>query len=95
LWKIRLLTNSGQELIAEATQVVGFLNEIVVENTSPDEFDQWLTSIQKQFNLTIPTNYQEVKFLAEDLGAIQEETGLTINQDVTQQLLLAAIARFK
>ena len=86
---------AGQELIAEATQVVGFLNEIVVENTSPEEFDQWLTSIQKQFNLTIPTNYQEVKSLAEDLGAIQEETGLTINQDVTQQLLLAAIARFK
>ena len=49
----------------------------------------------KNANLTLPTNYQEVKFLAEDLGAIQEETGLRINADVVQQLLLAAIARFK
>lgn len=86
---------ADQELISEATKVVGYLNEIVVENTSPEEFGQWLTSIQKQFNLTLPTNYQEVKFLAEDFSAIQEETGLTINKDVAQQLLLAAIARFK
>lgn len=86
---------ADQELIAEATQVVGFLNEIVVENTSPEEFDKWLTSIQKQFNLTLPTNYQELKFLTEELGAIQEETGLTIDTDVAQQLLKAAMARFK
>ena len=86
---------ADQELMSEAAKVVQDLNEIVVDNVSTDEFDQLLTSIQERFNLTLPTNYQEVKFLAEDFSAIQEETGLTINQDVAQQLLLAAIARFK
>jgi len=86
---------ADQELMSEAAKVVQDLNEIVVDNVSTDEFDQLLTGIQERFNLTLPTNYQEVKFLAEDLGAIQEETGLSINKDVVQQLLLAAIARFK
>ena len=86
---------ADQELMSEAAKVVQDLNEIVVDNVSTDEFDQLLTGIQERFNLTLPTNYQEVKFLAEDLGAIQEETGLRINADVVQQLLLAAIARFK
>lgn len=86
---------ADQELMSEAAKVVQDLNEIVVDNVSADEFDQLLTGIQERFNLTLPTNYQEVKFLAEDLGAIQEETGLRINADVVQQLLLAAIARFK
>lgn len=86
---------ADQELMSEAAKVVQDLNEIVVDNVSADEFDQLLTSIQERFNLTLPTNYQEVQFLAEDFSAIQEETGLTINQDVAQQLLLAAIARFK
>ena len=86
---------ADQELMSEAAKVVQDLNEIVVDNVSTDEFDQLLTGIQERFNLTMPTNYQEVKFLAEDLGAIQEETGLRINADVVQQLLLAAIARFK
>ena len=86
---------ADQEVMSEAAKVVQDLNEIVVDNVSTEEFDQLLTTIQERFNLTLPTNYQEVKFLAEDFGAIQEETGLTINADVAQQLLLAAIARFK
>ena len=86
---------ADQELMSEAAKVVQDLNEIVVDNVSTEEFDQLLTTIQERFNLTLPTNYQEVKFLAEDFSAIQEETGLTINADVAQQLLLAAIARFK
>jgi len=84
-----------KKLMSEASQAVEDLNEIVVDNVSPDEFDQILTSLQERFGLTIPTNYQELKFLTEDLGAIQEETGLTIDTDVAQQLLKAAMARFK
>ena len=86
---------SDQKLMSEAAKAVEDLNKIVVDNVSTEEFDQLLTSIQERFNLTLPTNYQEVKFLAEDFSAIQEETGLSINEDVAQQLLLAAIARFK
>ena len=84
-----------KKLMSEASQAVEDLNEIVVDNVSPEEFDQILTSLQERFGLTIPTNYQELKFLTEDLGAIQEETGLTIDTDVAQQLLKAAMARFK
>lgn len=82
-------------LIVDASRAVKDLNEIVVDNVSPEEFDQILTSLQERFGLTLPTNYQELKFLTEDLGAIQEETGLTIDTDVAQQLLKAAMARFK
>lgn len=84
-----------KKLMSEASQAVKDLNEIVVDNVSPEEFDQILTNLQERFGLTIPTNYQELKFLTEDLGAIQEETGLTIDTDVAQQLLKAAMARFK
>jgi hypothetical protein len=82
-------------LMVDASRAVEDLNKIVVDNVSPEEFDQILTSLQERFGLTIPTNYQELKFLTEDLGAIQEETGLTIDTDVAQQLLKAAMARFK
>ena len=86
---------ADKKLMSEASQAVQDLNEIVVDNVSPEEFDLILTSLQERFGLTIPTNYQELKFLTEDLGAIQEETGLTIDTDVAQQLLKAAMARFK
>lgn len=86
---------ADEKLMDEAAIAVQDLNKMVVENVSEEEFDQLLTTIQERFNLTLPTNYQEVKFLAEDFFAIQEETGIDINKDVAQKLLLAAIARFK
>jgi hypothetical protein len=97
--KLEIERNTKQfkeaRLMVDASRAVEDLNKIVVENVKPEEFDQILTSLQERFNLTIPTNYQELKFLSEDLGAIQQETGLAIDTDVAQQLLKAAIARFK
>ena len=86
---------ADEKLMDEAAIAVQDLNEMVVENVSEEEFSMMLTSLQERFNLTLPTNYDELKFLVEYFTAIQEETGIDINQDVAQKLLLAAIARFK
>ena len=86
---------ADEKLMDEAAIAVQDLNKMVVENVSEEEFSTMLTSLQERFNLTLPTNYDELQFLVEDFTAIREETGISINQDVAQKLLLAAIARFK
>lgn len=81
-------------LMSEAKNVAERLNELNLNETSPEEFSTLLSDIQQEFNLTLPTNYDELKFLAEDLTALQEETGVKINQEVLAKLLQAAMDRF-
>ena len=81
--------DANNALMVEAKNVADRLNEMPLEDVPTV-----LADIQEEFNLTVPTNYDELKFLAEDLTALQEETGVTINQEVLAKLLKAAMERF-
>lgn len=81
-------------LIVEAKKVADRLNNLILDNVSPEEIATLLSDIQQEFNLTLPTNYDELKYLSEDLSALEEETGVTINQEVRGALLNAAMERF-
>ena len=81
-------------LMGEAAKLAERLSTLDINATSLDAIGEILADIQQQLNITIPTNYQELEFLGQDLMALQEETGVKINQEVMAKLLQAAMERF-
>ena len=86
---------ADEVLLTEAGQALTQLNDLNLADVSYDEFNLALEDIQNRFNLTVPTNDEELKFLKEDIIAMQEETGITLSVPVLDNLLDAAWRRFK
>ena len=63
----------------------------ILENITPESALETLGKLQEQFNLTVPTNYQELKFFTEDLQALQQEAGVNIDMDAFEKLYEAAL----
>lgn len=86
---------ADNKLMDEAAETVEKLNDIVVDEVDPVVFDDMLVDLQEKYNITVPTNIQEVQFLIEDIRALQEETKLTLDEDVVKQLIGAAIRSYR
>lgn len=79
---------ADQQMISDVGTALSALTDI---NLSDEQFDTILTDLQERFNLTVPTNYDEVNFLIQDLTAAQEEAGIRLDQEMMQKLIEAAL----
>ena len=82
-----------EQLVTDTSRAVDDLNNLVVDNISPDEFDAILSNLQEEFNLTIPTNHSELSSLMEDIRAVQEEAGVRLDMDVYERLYKAGLRK--
>ena len=76
-------------LISDSKTAVETLNSL--KNITPASALETLGKLQEQFNLTVPTNYQELTFLMEDLQALQQEAGVNIDMGAFEKLHKAAL----
>jgi len=79
---------ADQQMISDVGAALSALTDI---NLSDEQFDTILTDLQERFNLTVPTNYDEVDFLIQDLAAAQEESGISLDQEMMSKLIAAAL----
>jgi hypothetical protein len=82
-----------EQLVTDTSRAVNDLNNIVVDNISPKDFDKILFRFQEEFNLTIPTNHSELSSLMEDIRAVQEEAGVRLNMDIYEALFKAGLRK--
>ena len=91
--KVAAQKAEDEQLVTDTSRAVADLNNLVVDNISPDEFDAILSNLQEEFNLTIPTNHSELSSLMEDIRAVQEEAGVRLDMDVYERLYKAGLRK--
>lgn len=81
-------------VINEMGQTIGKASAGKDNKSLEAELDIMLKDMQERYNLTVPTNYEELNFLVQDISAAMEESGVTLDQAILQMLIEAGIRQF-
>ena len=87
----RMKAEDEKDLIYYSGRQIERMNDEDFDTLTDADFTKYLNKIQSRFNLTVPTNYDELGFLTEDLIAFQDLAGVKLSIPFAEKLLEMAM----